>query len=74
MAYQTGTDSAGNSFAEFDFPGNTLRVTRVANSWAQGGGLRVQKRDGSGHLHRGPEIPIESAPELMRAIAEMLLA
>jgi len=67
------TDSAGNSYIEVALPnGDRLRVTLVRAGWAGTPGVRIQLRDGSGHLRQGPEVPADSVGPLVGAVVQLL--
>jgi hypothetical protein len=71
----TNRDSAGHRFTEFAMSDNEhVRVTYVPYAdWAKGPTLRVQKRAYTGRMSPGPEFPARCAPELLAAVAQLLL-
>lgn len=66
------TDSSGNNYEEVEIPGGNVRLTYVQDGWANSPSIRVQIRDESGRLRRGPEIPIASVEGMIGAIVELV--
>ena len=66
----TGRDSAGNPYSEFDMSDEErIRVTRIRHAaWASGPTIRIQKRQASGKLANGPEFPADRADHLIEAV------
>lgn len=66
----SGTDSRGNRYFEFDMTADErIRVTRIAHAeWAGGPTLRVQKRRKTGHVVQGPEFPASVSNDLAEAL------
>jgi len=52
-----------------------IRATLIRASRAGYGvdSIRLQIRDAGGHLRQGPEIPLSSVPDLLKALAELVL-
>ena len=66
-------DGTGKPYEEIDMGnGEQVRVTYVADSWAGQGGVRIQIRDGSGHLRQGPEIPVEVVADVVRSVIRLV--
>ena len=70
-----GRDSAGHRYAEIAMSDNEqIRVTYVPHSdWANGPTMRIQKHAYTGRMTPGPEFPVKAAPELLAAVASLLL-
>jgi hypothetical protein len=68
-----GTDSAGNSYVEFDMSEKEqIRVTYIRHqAWADGPTIRIQKRAYTGRVSPGPEFPADKAPALLSALTEL---
>ena len=66
-------DSRGNNYAEVDMGnGEQVRVTYIKESWAGKGGVRIQIRDGDGHLRQGPEFPAQISRDVVAAINDLI--
>ena len=70
----SGRDSRGNSYLEFDMTTEErIRVTRIEHAaWAVGPTLRIQKRRKTGNVVQGPELPIAVAERLVEAIRSIV--
>jgi len=68
----TNVDSSGNPYAEIDLPDGAVRVTWIPKGWADMPSVRIQVRDGSGHLRQGPEIPTSTIGGVVGAVVELL--
>lgn len=67
------TDSSKNPYIEILLENDeNVRVTYIANSWANEGGFRIQIRQVDGHLRQGPEIPASTVSDVIAAIVKLL--
>ena len=69
----SGTDSRGNRYIEFDMTAEErIRVTRIAKAdWAGGPTLRIQKRRKTGNVVQGPEFPTSVSEKLIDALRSL---
>lgn len=65
------TDSSNNLYREVEIPGGHIRVTRIEIGWDDSPSIRIQVRQGNGHLLPGPEIPINVLNNLYNAINQL---
>jgi hypothetical protein len=74
MANQKATDGTGKEIRELPLgSGGFLRITKVPVGWTGGEALRFQIREVNNRLRQGPEVPNSLGPEVVRAIAELLM-
>jgi hypothetical protein len=68
-------DSSGKRYIEVDLSNNErARLTLVPDSWGGQGGIRIQIRDATGHLRRGPEVPLAQVDEVVAGMLELVRA
>lgn len=73
MAMDIRTDSSNQPYVEIDLAsGQRIRVTHVPDGWPGGEVVRVQIRVENGHLHQGPDIPLENLGEVIQAMVELI--
>ncbi len=66
------TDSSGNLYEEVPISDGHVRVTYIENGWDNSPSVRIQIRDGIGHLRQGPEIPLSSVGGVVGAVVDLL--
>lgn len=74
----TQKDSKNHPYKEITFKtkdNGGVRVTSIAQGWSGSRiqAMRIQIRDGQGHLRPGPEIPLDVLPVMIAAINALLL-
>ena len=62
-------DTRGNSTWETPLPSGTVRVTRLMDAPF----IRIQVVSAPGRVFPGPQVPLETVPELIRMLGEALL-
>ena len=67
-------DSVKNDYIEVEVPSKdeSVRVTYVEKGYDGGPCVRVQIREHGKHLRMGPEFPVESAPQVVAGLIELL--
>jgi hypothetical protein len=69
------TDKYGNRYIELDRPlDQKTRLTYIPDrKWLEGRAVvRMQFQDADGHLHFGPEIPVDDLGELFQGIITLM--
>ena len=64
-------DSSNQPYEEIPIPGGAVRVTYIEKGWTGGVCIRVQVRDGDGHLKQGPDIPVGQLGEVLGKAIEL---
>ena len=65
-------DSNNQAYIELPIDGGHIRLTLIPNGWHGAETVRLQIRDGNGHLRQGPEIPKSSLGAMYAATLELL--
>ena len=50
---------------------NSIRITRIENSWYKTPGIRINFVMPNGHVMEGPEIPDEFIEDVIKAVREL---
>jgi len=66
------TDSKGQSYIEVPMYDEQVRITYINPSWDGGPTIRMQIRDVGGHLRQGPDMPLDVAGDVIKAMWELL--
>lgn len=64
-------DSRDQPYTEIELPDGALRLTTIELGWTGTRCIRLQVRDGEGHLRPGPEVPVSALGELVRALFDI---
>ena len=61
-------DSKGNRYFEVEVEDEAIRVTHVPEGWSGSPAVRLQVRNGDGHLRQGPEMPLDAVGQVFGGI------
>ena len=66
-------DSSGNYFNEIEMEDAAIRLTFIERGWNDSPSIRIQIKEGSGHLRQGPEIPIKYLGDIFSKSFELII-
>ncbi|WP_423908249.1 hypothetical protein [Candidatus Spongiihabitans sp.] len=67
------TDSSNQPYTAVECYNKHIRLTYVKNSGWKVPAVRIQVREGNGHLRQGPEIPVEIMGTVASSLIDLLI-